>query len=587
VLQRGSWLPLQTEPDILSYKRIFPGEDATVILNRSRQRKIFGMDSGRALVDVLSGEVFAVRDGRVSVPVGGGMGRLLRGGVIYPDRTRKAGLLLHPSSLPSDFGIGDFGPGAYEFIDFLVSSGHKIWQLLPLTAIDFAGSPYAGDSAFAGNTLLISPESLLEEGYVDGKDVAAAKAGPGGAARVDFAEARERKEKLFREAYKQFKPGAGFVRFCRENAFWLDDYALYKALQSNFAGLGWNKWPEKIARREEGQLAAFRERLAGEIGYHSFLQYEFWRQWTRVKQKANQSGIAVIGDVPIYLSAESSDVWSHQGLFELDGDGVPTAVAGVPPDYFSETGQLWGNPLYNWAACREEGYGWWKKRLEHGLKASNLLRIDHFRALSSYWSIPREAATAATGQWLAGPGEDFLLSLQRHFAGLPFIAEDLGDITPAVHRLRDRFVLPGMDVLQFGASDDITKILYTGTHDNDTLLGWAEKNRSDPAFVRMAELAGIPAMLPKEETADMFLKFAYTSDHIWAIVPVQDLLSLPGGARMNTPGNALGNWAWRLLPGQLDGRAARRGKELVDLGERAGAKNIDENIPGMCYDGVT
>jgi 4-alpha-glucanotransferase len=314
------------------------------------------------------------------------------------------------------------------------------------------------------------------------------------------------------------------------------------------------------------------------------LQYEFWRQWSLLKEKANQKGLVVIGDVPIYLSAGSADVWGNRRLFELDRDGAPAALAGVPPDYFSETGQLWGNPLYDWAACREDGYLWWKRRLEHGLKACNLLRIDHFRALDSYWRIPRGSETAASGQWCKGPGEDFLLSLQKHFAGLPFIAEDLGEITPGVHRLRDRFVLPGMDILQFGISGDTTKILYTGTHDNDTLRGWAQNNRSDQAFVRMAEMAGIPAMLSEERTADMFLKFVYASDHIWAIVPLQDLLSLPSSARMNMPGSASGNWGWRLLPGQLDGGAAERGRELVKLGERGRAKNIDENIPGMCYD---
>ncbi|MDR3348109.1 MAG: 4-alpha-glucanotransferase [Acidaminococcales bacterium] len=583
-LRRGAWLPLQTEPDILSYKRLLAAEEATVVLNRGRQRKTFSMDGDSALVDVLSGEVFSPRAGRVSMPVDGGMGRVLRGGVIYPDRTRKAGLLLHPSSLPSDFGIGDFGPGAYEFIDFAVSSGHQIWQLLPLNTIDYAGSPYAGDSAFAGNTLLISPELLLAEGYIAKEDIAAAKAGASETDRVDFSQVKERKEKIFRRAYKQFAPGAEFERFHRENAFWADDYALYKALQGNFGGAHWNGWPQKLFRRDPDELAAFGERLAGEIGYQLFLQYEFWRQWALLKEKANQKGLIVIGDIPIYLSGESADVWSNRQFFELEEDGAPAAVAGVPPDYFSETGQLWGNPLYNWAALKGDGYGWWKKRLEHGLKACNLLRLDHFRALDSYWRVPRGSATAAPGQWRAGPGEDFLLSLQKHFGGLPFIVEDLGDITPSVHRLRDRFALPGTDVLQFGVSSDITKILYTGTHDNDTLLGWAENNRSDPAFVRMAELAGIPAMLPKEETADQFLKFVYTSDHIWVIAPLQDLLALPGSARMNTPGVALGNWGWRLPPGRLDERAAQRGRELVTLGERVRVKGIDENIPGMCYD---
>jgi 4-alpha-glucanotransferase len=242
---------------------------------------------------------------------------------------------------------------------------------------------------------------------------------------------------------------------------------------------------------------------------------------------------------------------------------------------------LWGNPLYNWAVCREDGYAWWKKRLEHGLKAANLLRIDHFRALDTYWRIPYGSPTAADGQWQAGPGADFLLSLQKHFAGLPFIAEDLGDLTDGVHRLRDRFDLPGMDILQFGVSDDITRILYTGTHDNDTLRGWIRNNRSDQAFTRMAERAGIPAMLSEEKTAEMFLKFVYTNDHVWTIVPVQDLLSLTSEARMNKPSTVQGNWNWRLLPGQIDDGALKLAAELVRLGERGPVAGVKENLPGM------
>ena len=581
VLRFGSWRPLLSEPDIVGYGRYHEGDSSVVVLNRSEQRKSFSTSSKKALADILSGDVFVPEEGRITLPMENGQARILQNKVQYPDRLRKAGILLHPTSLPSEYGIGDFGPECHKFVDFLKESGHLLWQILPLTPADYVGSPYAGDSAFAGNTLLISPKLLAQKGYVTEKDLHFCKADDVESGKVDFVKVKNRKAVLFKQAYKNFKPDADFEKFCQKNAFWLCDYALFCSLKEHFNGVPWREWPKPLVDRKPEELLIWTDRLADKINYHSFLQYEFWLQWSAVRKAANEKGIVIIGDVPLYLSHDSADVWTHQEIFDLDENKNPKGVAGVPPDYFSKTGQLWGNPLYNWEACKCETYDWWKKRLEQSLNVANILRLDHFRAFESYWRVPYGRETAAFGNWETGPGIDFFLTIQKHFKDLPFIVEDLGVITSAVNLLRDRFALPGMDILQFGLSGDTTKILYTGTHDNDTLCGFIQKHKDYGVIASLSELAGIPSMVSEEQTADMLMKFVYTSDYTWVITPLQDLLGLDSKARMNTPSTLQGNWSWRLSPQALDEKILAKAKELVKLGARGPVKNIDEIIHGM------
>ena len=580
---RGAWSPVLSDPDILSYKRalVDSKDEAVIIINRKDKADRFYTGSEKALADILSGEVFYPSEGHLSVPMEAESARILHDRVIYPDKLRKAGILLHPSSLPSDFGIGDMGPACYKFLDFLAESEHFIWQILPLGPVDEFGSPYAGCSAYAGNTLLLSPELMAKEGYLSEDDLQAAKEDANEKGKVDFAKVRERKNKLFKNACKKFKNDGHYEAYCRENAFWLDDYALYQAVKDCFFGKPWHEWPEDIKNRKKEAVLLWQEKLSGEISYHKFLQYEFWRQWSLVRTAANKKGITIMGDVPIYLAADSVDVWVNRSLFELLPDGRPAAVAGVPPDYFSHTGQLWGNPLYRWDECKKEDYAWWKKRLEQALKAANIVRLDHFRGFEAYWRVDSSEKTAQNGTWEKGPGEDFFLSMIEHFGTLPFIAEDLGIITDEVRRLRDRFDLPGMDVLQFGLSKDHTKILYTGTHDNDTLCGWLSSMRKEETFYEAAEMVGIPVTLSHGKTMDAFLQFVYTSDYTWIIVPMQDVLGLPSKARINTPSSMGGNWSWRLMPHTVNEKIKARLQKLADIGNRKKAQNIDEIIPGM------
>lgn len=581
VFQKGGWEPLVSPPDVLSFRRLTEKESAVIVINRKDTADEICLESEKELADILNGEVFYPENGRLVVPVKEKCARILQNKVIYPDRLRKAGILLHPSSLPSEFGIGDIGPESYRFIELLAETGHGLWQMLPIGPVDEFGSPYAGDSAFAGNVLLISPELMAQEGYLTAKDLLSAKQEPGEKEKVHFDKVRERKNQLFVKAYKKFTPNEDYKKFCVKNSFWLDDYALYRSIKEHFSGKSWQQWPKELAERQREAVNIWQENLSGEISFHKFLQYEFWRQWHKLRAKANEKGIAIIGDIPIYLAADSVDVWMHSELFDLLPDGSPAAVAGVPPDYFSATGQLWGNPLYKWDECRKDGYLWWKKRLEHMLAAVNIVRLDHFCGFEAYWRIPAGEKTAENGRWEKGPGEDFLLSLRNHFGALPFIAEDLGVITEDVGKLRDRFDLPGMDVLQFGLFGDNTKLLYTGTHDNDTLIGWLStlKEKGETSFI--TEMAGISEKMTVKEAAEAVLRFVYKSGYTWIMLPMQDVLALPASARMNTPSSVESNWRWRVLPELMDSGLRVKLQTLINLRQRKNAQNIDEIIPGM------
>ncbi len=492
---------------------------------------------------------------------------------------RSSGILLHPTSLPGRFGIGDLGPGADAFVDYLADAGQLWWQILPLGPTGYGNSPYQSHSSFAGNPLLISPELLAEDGWLTPDDWRDDPDPPGD--RVDFDAVSEAKTVLLSAAYKRFRSAErpDFEAFTKLSAAWLDDYALYTALKELHGGQPWYEWEPGLASKRHEDLKAARGALADEIRFHQFVQYAFARQWERLRGRCRERGLRLVGDLPIFVSLDSADVWSRPDLFALDAKGRPTAVAGVPPDYFSETGQLWGNPVYRWEVHAAEGYAWWIERLKASMAQVDLLRIDHFRGFESYWSVPADAPTAATGQWLPGPGADFFEAVRETLGSLPLIAEDLGVITPEVEALRDQFGLPGMRVMQFAFGDDDKAndylpfsyiphcIAYTGTHDNDTTVGWftgSNGQTTQSAAVKAAERLFVRRYTGTsgDEIHWDLIRTALASVADTAIVPMQDLLGLGSEARMNLPGSASGNWGWRLRANQLDPIARER---LADL----------------------
>lgn len=492
---------------------------------------------------------------------------------------RSCGILLHPTSLPGRFGVGDLGPEAVGFLDFLADTGQRWWQMLPVGPTGHGNSPYQSPSSFAGSPLLVSPERLADQGLLTAKDWAGLPEFPAG--RVDYDAVGEAKEALLRRAYANFGVGdEGFQEFLRGNAHWVDDYALYMALKEAHGGSGWNEWEPDVASRRPEALARWRERLAEEVRFQQFVQYCFARQWGRLREECLRRDIQLVGDLPIFVSQDSSDVWARPDLFLLDEYGRPTVVAGVPPDFFSEDGQRWGNPLYRWEAHAAESFVWWVGRLRAQIDRVDLVRLDHFRGFEANWEVPAEAPTAATGRWALGPGAAFLEAVHGALGGLPLIAEDLGVITFEVEALRDRFELPGMKVLQFAFGDDPMAekylpysyprhcVVYTGTHDNDTSVGWfgatvvestqtPEEIAAERAFVR--RFVGTTG----EEIHWDLIRIAYASVGDLVIIPMQDVLGLDGSARMNVPGRAEGNWAWRFTPDELRRGDARA--RLADL----------------------
>ncbi|CAN5631064.1 4-alpha-glucanotransferase [soil metagenome] len=479
-----------------------------------------------------------------------------------PRPGRSAGILLHPTSLPGPYGIWELGTEAMAFVEFLKESGQKLWQILPLSPTGGDGSPYSSYSAFAGNPLLISTERLVRDGLVSGAKKSAD--GP-----VDYPAVIPAKTKLLREAYDNAKPGKEFDAFVEEQSGWLEDYALYMALKGEYDGRTWNLWDEGLVKREPDALEEARRELAEEVRFHQFVQYLFFVHWSDVKEAANEVGIEVIGDIPIFVSHDSADVWARQSLFHLDDSGSPTVVAGVPPDYFSETGQLWGNPLYDWESIKRDGYSWWVERMRMALTLYDVVRIDHFRGFEAYWEIPADAETAREGRWVKGPGKDVFRALEDGLGELPIIAEDLGEITPEVEALRDELGLPGMKVLQFAFSGpdnaflpheygDANWVIYTGTHDNDTTAGWWNSaDHEGRSFARRylgKEYVSVPD----------FVRLAYASVAEKAVVPMQDFLELGPEHRMNTPGTTEGNWSWRLEESALTPELAERLKSLAE-----------------------
>jgi 4-alpha-glucanotransferase len=477
-----------------------------------------------------------------------------------PKARRSAGLLLHPTSLPGPYGIGDLGPAAFAWVDALVAARQTWWQVLPLGPTGYGDSPYQAFSAFAGNRYLISPELLVRDGLIKEADLAGVNFSPHA---VDFGNVIPFKTWLLGKAWENFLSGAAvalrapFETFCVQEARWLNDFALFMALKDAHGGANWNDWPADIMRRQPTALKDVRRQLSRAVGQHQFAQFLFFRQWKELKHYANSQGVYLIGDVPIFVSSDSSDVWANPELFLLDEDRRPTFVAGVPPDYFSATGQRWGNPLYDWEALKRTRYAWWIARLRAMLAQVDLVRLDHFRGFEANWEIPADLPTAEVGRWVPVPGADFLSAVRESFGGLPLIAEDLGLITPEVEKLRMQFRLPGMRILHFAFYGDPkdrflphnyepNTLVYTGTHDNDTTLGWY-------ATLQEHERQFLHRYLPhgSGDIAWDLIRLAWGSVADYALAPLQDVLSLGSEARMNLPGRESGNWSWRFTGNML------------------------------------
>lgn len=486
-----------------------------------------------------------------------------------PEQERTSGVQLQVPSLPGLFGIGDFGPQAYRFVDWLAAAGQSWWQLLPLTPTDpfYASSPYRSSSAFALNPLLISPELLVRDRLLPRRALAGRRSPQQG--RIDYHRVRAWKPPLLSRAWQ--KAGTrhpGFATFCRSHRYWLDDYVLFVTIKSEFAGRAWADWPPELRDRDPEALRRIADQFGDELDRERFIQFVAWNQWQRLRRHCRGSGIRLIGDLPIYVDHDSADVWAHRELFLLDRAGRSRRAAGVPPDYFSRTGQLWGNPVYRWAAHRRQRFAWWLSRIRHGLLLFDQLRIDHFRGLAAYWSVPADAPDARGGHWTRAPGSALLTAIRLQFPAMPLVAEDLGHITPDVERLRRRFRLPGTRVLQFGFGADSPAsphrldnlepdaVVHTGTHDNDTTRGWFEHEAS-PATVRRLECL-VGRRLSKRNVSQTMIRLALESRARIAIIPLQDVLGLGSRARLNTPGTTCGNWQWRVAPARLTPALARR-----------------------------
>ena len=488
---------------------------------------------------------------------------------------RRSGILLHPTSLPGDHGIGDIGREAYAWIDFLAAAGQRLWQVMPLGPTGYGDSPYQCFSAFAGNPYLIDLGALRTAGWLEADELASLAELPRG--QVDFGAVIPLKLGLLGVAAERFAASASAEQraalsdFAVRQAAWLDDYALFMAIKERQGGGAWVEWPAALRGREAAELEHAARELAGAIERHKLWQHWFFAQWSALKAYANAKGVSVVGDVPIFVSMDSADAWSNPELYYFDASGNPTVVAGVPPDYFSATGQRWGNPLYRWEVMAARGFDWWVWRVRATLELVDLLRIDHFRGFAAYWEIPAAEPTAVKGRWVEGPGQALFDALRAALGELPVIAEDLGVITPDVERLRDANGLPGMKVLQFafgGAAADPylphnyvkNCVVYSGTHDNDTTLGWyrgAPERERD--FARRYLARG------DDNLAWEFVRLAFASAADLAIVPLQDVLGLGSAARMNTPGKAAGNWSWRFSWSEVPYWAAAQLREMAEV----------------------
>jgi 4-alpha-glucanotransferase len=485
---------------------------------------------------------------------------------------RSSGVLLHPTSLPSPYGVGDFGSQAYRFVDWLASANCDVWQVLPLGPTGYGDSPYQSFSAFAGNPYLISPDELIADGLLTPADLDPLRELP--ASRVDFGELIPRKLTLLRSAFARYQSqpehlSRAFDSFRAENAAWLEDYALFMALKESNGGEAWNSWDAALRAREKSALEKARKELSEIVLRYEFYQFLFFRQWHKLRAYAHERAIQIVGDIPIFVAYDSADTWAHPELFFLDAQGNPTVVAGVPPDIFSPTGQLWGNPLYNWKAHKKENYAWWLARIRSSLEIFDVLRLDHFRGFAGYYEIPAGDPTAEHGKWVKGPGKDLLKAIQKDLGAkeLPIIAEDLGLVTPDVIELLEAFNLPGMKILQFAFSDPANPFLphnyarhcvaYTGTHDNDTARGWFESAQPHEREFALRYLRA-----DGSDFAWDLIRSVWESVAELALAPMQDLLNLSNEARMNYPSRLGGNWEWRMKADDLNDELAGKLREL-------------------------
>ncbi|HEX6126670.1 MAG TPA: 4-alpha-glucanotransferase [Pyrinomonadaceae bacterium] len=491
---------------------------------------------------------------------------------------RASGILLHPTSLPGDHGIGDLGPEAFKFVDFLAQAKQAYWQILPLGPTGWGDSPYASFSAFAGNTLLISPEKLVKDRLLRSVDADLHSSFPNPSpSQVDYGAVHESKNGLLHKAYKHFSNAHDalqleFDEFIGNNKSWLDDYALYRAIKFSQDQRPWYEWEEPLKLRDKKALTRAAKDLHSEIRAQKFYQFLFFRQWSAVKEYANSKGIKIVGDIPIFVALDSVDVWCNRDQFKLNDDGSPRVVSGVPPDYFSKTGQLWGNPIYDWEAMRADGFAWWLSRVRHTLSILDLARIDHFRGFQAAWEVPGGNTTAEHGEWVEAPGKELFTAMQSKLGDPPFWVEDLGFMTPEVDELRDEFDFPGMRILQFAFGGDAGNqalphnyirncVAFTGTHDNDTAVGWWE---------------ALPADNPAREHCMKYLDTDGSNIHwemiraIWAsvadtaVAPLQDVLGLDNDARMNQPATTSGNWAWRFKKDELTDELAEKLRQITE-----------------------
>lgn len=588
-LQTGAFIPLYSHQDVYAYARlirnghdVFGGEAENelfiIVLNRGKAEAEISFDvrdlSAGCFTEAFQAaeDVFIAR-GCFTVKVAPLQGLLYEQKKFVPHYEREAGILLHPTSLPSKYGIGDLGHEAYDFIDFMAEAGQKIWQVLPLNPVGFGYSPYQSPSAFAGNPMLISLDRLLEAGLLEPQDLKVPFVSHRES--VDFEYAWNFKKKCLRRAYQNFRQSPDmqeeFEGFCHEQSFWLEDYALFRALQEERNHAAWTEWPQAVKQYDSKTIAVLRLRFSEHIGFEKFQQYIFFRQWHALHTYVRDRGIRIMGDMSMFIAQDSADVWRHQQLFKLDEEGRPRKVAGVPPDYFSATGQLWGNPQYDWQAMQEEDYAWWKQRFAHLFSLVDIVRIDHFRGFESYWEVDSLERTAVKGSWMKGPGRDFFTNIEKHLGHLPIVAEDLGVITDEVEQLRQDCGYPGMKVLQFelyfnamrrmGFAAPENSIIYTGTHDNNTTVGWYMKDIDDAAADAIAEMLQADSEEP-QEICRKLIEFAYASEARMAIIPMQDLLMQDETHRMNLPGTTGHSWKWCLKPGVLSKEHAERLREL-------------------------
>jgi 4-alpha-glucanotransferase len=503
---------------------------------------------------------------------------------------RSAGILLHPTSLPGKFGIGDLGPESYKFIDFMKSAGQTLWQVFPLGPTGYGDSPYQSFSTFAGNPLLISPELLYNDGLLEHNDIEHTPSFE--PHKIDFGNLIKYKTSLLRKAYNRFinsnkNSDEDFIRFCNINNYWLDDFSLFMSVKEFHNGVAWPEWEETIAFRKGNAVEKWKEKLYDEVNYYKFIQFIFDKQWNNLKEYVHKSGIKIIGDLPIFIAYDSSDLWSNKEQFTVRKDGSLEFVAGVPPDYFSATGQLWGNPLYKWKVMEKDNFHWWLKRISKLLEMVDIIRIDHFRGLDAYWEIPGGAETAIKGRWVKAPGEKLFSTIKKNLGELPIIAEDLGVITPSVEALRDKFEFPGIKILQFAFGENMEKkflphnhikncIVHTGSHDNETTRGFFESEKEKRSGIY--EWAQNYLNYYGDNIVFELIKTVYASVSNIVVIPMQDMLNLGNEARMNMPSTLGGNWVWRFTWDQIHSNLAITYREMTRLYERPPVKKNDEVV---------